>query len=41
MEEMEGGGHLTNAATQIEGLTIAEVEEKLIEKIESYFEGRS
>lgn len=41
MEEMDGGGHLTNAATQMKGLTITEVEEKLIEKIESYFEGRS
>lgn len=41
MEEMEGGGHLTNAATQIEGLTLEEVETMLQEKINTYFEGRS
>ncbi|MEY8442159.1 DHH family phosphoesterase [Lactobacillaceae bacterium 24-114] len=31
MEQMGGGGHLANAATQIEGKTIKEVEETLIE----------
>lgn len=41
MEEMNGGGHLTNAATQIKGLTIDEVEEKLKEKINKYLEGRT
>ncbi len=33
MENMGGGGHLTNAATQITGHTIAEVKEQLIEVI--------
>ncbi|MFD1066617.1 DHH family phosphoesterase [Oceanobacillus locisalsi] len=34
MEEMNGGGHLTNAATQIEGKTIDEVKEMLVEIID-------
>lgn len=33
MEEMGGGGHLTNAATQVEDMTVPEVKEKLIEVI--------
>lgn len=33
MEKMGGGGHLTNAATQIENKSIAEVKEMLIEVI--------
>ncbi|HLR70570.1 MAG TPA: DHH family phosphoesterase [Pseudogracilibacillus sp.] len=41
MEKMDGGGHLTNAATQIEGISLDEAEEKLKEKIEIYFEGRT
>lgn len=41
MEEMNGGGHLTNAATQLKGMTIDEVEEKLKEEIKKYFEGRT
>lgn len=41
MEEMDGGGHLTNAATQISNQSIDEVEEQLIETIESYLEGRT
>lgn len=41
MEAMEGGGHLTNAATQLEKLTLAETEEMLKEKINEYFEGRT
>ncbi|WP_096202906.1 DHH family phosphoesterase [Bacillus sp. FJAT-45350] len=39
MEKLNGGGHLTNAATQIEGVTIEEAEDLLIEIIDSYFEG--
>ncbi|WP_416148043.1 DHH family phosphoesterase [Salipaludibacillus sp. HK11] len=39
MEMMDGGGHLTNAATQIEGSTIEETEETLKEKIDEYFKG--
>ncbi|MEI3604428.1 DHH family phosphoesterase [Pseudogracilibacillus sp. SE30717A] len=41
MEEMNGGGHLTNAATQIKDKSIDEVENELREKINSYFEGRT
>ena len=33
MEKLGGGGHLTNAATQIKDKTIPEVKELLIEKI--------
>lgn len=39
MEMMNGGGHLTNAATQLDGETIEEAEETLKEKIEDYFKG--
>ncbi|PYZ91776.1 hypothetical protein CR194_19360 [Salipaludibacillus keqinensis] len=39
MEMMDGGGHLTNAATQIDDLLIDEVEELLKEKIDEYFKG--
>ncbi|WEG12806.1 DHH family phosphoesterase [Pullulanibacillus sp. KACC 23026] len=38
MEEMGGGGHLTNAATQI-ACTIEEAKNTLIDVIDSYFEG--
>ena len=41
MEELNGGGHLTNAATQIKDKTIDEVETMLQKEIESYFEGRT
>ncbi|MEQ6388618.1 DHH family phosphoesterase [Bacillaceae bacterium S4-13-58] len=39
MEKMDGGGHLTNAATQVDDTTIEEVEEQLKEIIDEYFEG--
>ena len=39
MEEMNGGGHLTNAATQIEDTTVEEVEKMLKEKISLIMEG--
>lgn len=39
MEQMNGGGHLTNAATQIEDTTIADAEVLLKEKIDEYLEG--
>ncbi|RPF51113.1 DHH family phosphoesterase [Aquisalibacillus elongatus] len=39
MEKMNGGGHLTNAATQLEDTTIEQVEEQLKEIIDDYFEG--
>ncbi len=39
MENLEGGGHLTNAATQIIGSTIEEVEQRLKKAIDDYYEG--
>lgn len=39
MEALDGGGHLTNAATQIYGITIEEAVEKLKAAIDEYFEG--
>ena len=41
MEEMDGGGHLTNAATQLSDITLKEAEELLQEKLKVYFEGRT
>ena len=35
---MGGGGHSTLAGAQVEGKTIDEVKEELIQKIEEYFE---
>ena len=37
LEKMGGGGHITLAGTQIEGKTIDEVKQELLEKIEEYF----
>jgi c-di-AMP phosphodiesterase-like protein len=39
MESLKGGGHLTNAATQLTGLSIAETESKLKLAIDEYLEG--
>ncbi|WP_066071959.1 DHH family phosphoesterase [Neobacillus soli] len=39
MESLKGGGHLTNAATQLTGLSIAETEDKLKLAIDEFFEG--
>jgi c-di-AMP phosphodiesterase-like protein len=39
MESLKGGGHLTNAATQLTGLTIDETEVQLKLAIDEYFEG--
>ncbi|WP_018663450.1 DHH family phosphoesterase [Heyndrickxia acidiproducens] len=39
MEAMNGGGHLSNAATQLEGVTVQEAENQLIQVIEEYLEG--
>ncbi|MBM7693555.1 c-di-AMP phosphodiesterase-like protein [Peribacillus deserti] len=39
MEALDGGGHLTNAATQIAGTTIDEAEARLIQAIDEYLEG--
>ena len=41
MEGMNGGGHLTNAATQVNDKTLEEAEELLQEQLAIYFEGRS
>jgi len=38
LEKMGGGGHITNAGAQIEGKSIAEVKDELINKINEYFE---
>src|SRR5690625_1808242 len=40
MEKMDGGGHLTNAACQIENSTIAETKKRLLQILEQYFVGR-
>lgn len=40
MESLDGGGHLTNAATQIYDETIDEVEQRLQQAIDEYLEGR-
>lgn len=40
MEQMNGGGHLTNAATQIEDTTVEDAEVLLKEIIDAYYEGR-
>ncbi|GAA0291045.1 c-di-AMP phosphodiesterase-like protein [Gracilibacillus halotolerans] len=39
MEKMNGGGHLTNAATQLEETTLQDTEEWLKKIIDEYFEG--
>lgn len=38
MESLEGGGHLTSAATQIMGANVDEAEEMLIKVVEEYLE---
>lgn len=40
MENLDGGGHLTNAATQLTDITIEEAEERLQTAIHEYMEGR-
>lgn len=39
MENLGGGGHLTNAATQIESVTVDEAEERLKQAIDDYLQG--
>jgi len=39
MERLGGGGHLTNAAVQLSGVTVEEAERQLREAIHDYFEG--
>ncbi|WP_445506490.1 DHH family phosphoesterase [Niallia sp. 03190] len=40
MESLEGGGHLTNAATQLSNTTIDKAVSRLESAIDEYFEGR-
>lgn len=37
MEKLGGGGHLSNAATQLKDVTIAEAEKQLISAIDAYW----
>jgi cyclic-di-AMP phosphodiesterase len=39
MEKMNGGGHLTNAATQIADITVDEAEQMLKQILDEYYEG--
>ena len=39
MESLDGGGHLTNAATQLEDISVDEAEKMLIDAIDEQFEG--
>ena len=39
MEQLEGGGHLTNAATQLENISILKAEQMLKEAIDEQLEG--
>ncbi|MCF2132539.1 DHHA1 domain-containing protein, partial [Strepomyces sp. STD 3.1] len=39
MEGLQGGGHLTNAATQLQNINIDEAENRLKEVIDEYLEG--
>jgi cyclic-di-AMP phosphodiesterase len=39
MESLEGGGHLTNAATQLPDIDVNEAEQRLQQAIDDYFEG--
>jgi c-di-AMP phosphodiesterase-like protein len=39
MERLDGGGHLTNAAAQLTGVTVLETESKLLLAIDEYLEG--
>lgn len=41
LEQLNGGGHLTNAATQLKEKSIEETENMLKQAIEAYFEGRN
>ncbi|HLU23655.1 MAG TPA: DHH family phosphoesterase [Bacillaceae bacterium] len=40
MEALGGGGHLSNAAVQLEGINVVEAELKLKQAIDEYIEGR-
>ena len=38
MKNFGGGGHITLAGAQVEGMSIYDVKEELIEKIKEYFD---
>ena len=37
LEKLGGGGHITVAGAQIEGMTVEEVKQELINRINEYF----
>ncbi|MCI9177848.1 MAG: hypothetical protein HFJ28_04680 [Clostridia bacterium] len=37
LEKLGGGGHITLAGAQVEGMTIEEVKQELINRINEYF----
>ena len=39
MESLQGGGHLTNAATQLQDISLDEAEERLKQAIDEYLDG--
>ena len=41
LEQLDGGGHFTNAATQLSDISIKETENLLKKAIDAYFEGRN
>ncbi|MBC1833115.1 cyclic-di-AMP phosphodiesterase PdeA [Listeria seeligeri] len=41
MEKLGGGGHLSNAATQLKDVTITEAEKQLISAIDAYWKGET
>ncbi|MEI5908384.1 DHH family phosphoesterase [Bacillus spongiae] len=41
MESLNGGGHLTNAATQLSDTTVEQAETLLLQAIDEYYEGRN
>lgn len=41
MEKLGGGGHLSNAATQIKDITVKEASQRLLAAIDEYLEENS
>ncbi|WP_163655441.1 DHH family phosphoesterase [Listeria sp. PSOL-1] len=41
MEKIGGGGHLSNAATQLKGVTVKEAEHQLLTAIDAYWKGET
>ena len=38
MEKLGGGGHLSNAATQLDNISVSEAKERLLQAIDSYLQ---